>query len=196
MAVIDDSELAELEREFGPKLDENVAYIVREGEPVKSGLGKTLPPEVVIGPFGCRVTYISNQNVRERVLGGQISTEGDYLLSLPAGTVTYNSDIVRVTALPWQPTKRYVKGARIVPTDNSNHVLVCIKTGITGAEEPNWPAVKDEGSVILEGTVEWQNMGKGEDYQIIQVAGPTTYGDKIAHRLICSLKQEVKKPKV
>jgi hypothetical protein len=194
--LISDREMGRLAKDYGPSLNDGYAYIERRTAGVKKGMGYTKGNTTLIGPMGIRVVYISNMNVREKLEAGQLATAGDYLISLPAGTVVYTSDIIVKSAKPWQATERVIAGSRRAPTADTNQVLVAQADGTTGAVEPLWPDDLNEAATVEDGTVTWQNIGKAERFQVIQQASPSTYGDKFATKVTASLAQEVRQPTV
>lgn len=194
MAVIEDDELSEIAAEFGPSLDEDRAYILHHGVSTRQGLGNTKPVQTRIGPFGCRIIYVGNMTVREKVEADQISTTGDYILSLEAGLVLYTSDVIQIWGRTWEPGLRVIRGQKVVPTDQRNQLFMVTNDGVLGATEPVWPNAVPEFVTLVDGEVTLRNTGAAQEYQIIQLAGPSTYGGKFATKAACDLRQKVLSP--
>jgi hypothetical protein len=192
--IIPISEMAQIAREFGPNKGEDVAYLLRTPKgpnPADSGLGQKKPVQLKIGPLGCRVIYVGNMNVRERELAGQLSAIGDYIISLPAGTEVYTSDVLRVGAKPWAARQLEGAGRKCAPTNNDAIIFTVKKAGRTGAVEPDWSTAPNNGDIVADGGMEWRRVGKPLDYEIIQLGSPSTYGDMFSVKMACTLKQQV-----
>lgn len=187
--IIEAEELAEIAAEFGPNTTEDVAYILTPGARVADGSGYRTTAPSEDGPYGCRIIYVGNMTVRERQEAGQVATAGDYIMSLPAGVFVPTNRIVRVKARPWQADKRYMQGAKVTPVDGSNKIFHCIDEGTSGELEPAWNSTA-KGNHTVDNTATWVYFGPGEDYQVIQKAGPGTYGDYFSTKYAVTLAQD------
>src|ERR1017187_5094301 len=118
--IISPQELQAIANEFGPHLAEEVAYLRRRGVPANQGSGKTLSTTTLIGPYGARVVYVGNKGVQEQIRGGQITSDADYIIDLPAGTLVVDSDIIVIQANVWVTNTQYVPGQKVIPTDARN----------------------------------------------------------------------------
>ena len=187
--IITRAEMARIESEVGPKTSEDTAYLLKPGSKVKEGLSSFRSAPIVAGPLGCRIIYVGNMTVRERMEAGKLATAGDYILTLPSGTYIETSYRIRVSGLTWEANKPYYKGQKIVSASDSDKVYFCSARGRSGSTEPTWPTVI--GNTVVDGAVTWTYLGKAQVFEIIQLADPATYGSMIGVRMACTMAQVV-----
>lgn len=190
--IISDSQMARIRAKFGPNTAEDVAYLLRIDNSPQTGSFRKLRPLSVIGPLGCRVNYVGNLNVREKMQAGQVLTQGDYIINLPSGTVVFTSDLVQVSALPWSSSQSYVNGRKVIPVDLSDKVFIAQSAsgfGNSDVTEPDWSVAVSEGDPVTDNDITWHLFGPAPRYEIIQISGPGTYADLFAVRLACNLQQ-------
>lgn len=185
--LISVAELDALRAEIGPKADEGLFRLKRGAVRVASGAGFTKPTQVVVETVAGRATYVGNLNVTEKEKMGIMRTDADYMISLEAFTDVRNSDTLEEIAPAWESETRYFEGQIVVKVADNGSRYQVVTPGTSGSVEPAWTTTL--GATFTDGTVVWRCIGPHPVYQIIQIMGPSTYGQYISTRVATTKQQ-------
>lgn len=181
------AELDALRGEVGPKLDEGVFRVKRGAVRTASGAGFTNSVATVVSTVAGRATFVGNLNVTEKEKMGIMRTDADYMISLEAFTDVRNSDTIQEIAEVWKPNKKYFKGQTVVKVADNGSRYQVVVGGRTSNTEPAWTTTL--GATFTDGAVTWRCIGLHPIYQVIQIMGPSTYGQYISSRVATTKQQ-------
>ena len=193
--LIRNGELAQIERAVGPKPDEGLFRIERPGALEADGAGFKRGLNEVVSTVAGRVMHIGDLTPEQKLKLGVVRQDAKYLMTLKCFSDVRMGDTLVAIAQQWEPNKYYFAGRRVIPTVETGKTYMCTQAGRSQDEEPDWPVALGDSVDEYSGddiAVSWFCSGDYLRYDVVEILGPSTFGDYIAKKVTCNLQQSVK----
>ena len=169
--LLKQGQIARLRRKFGPKPDEGQVFIQTQTR-VEDGVGYKTVIEW-LGPIPARISFDPENRSAERVIAGQPTSQHRYLVELPFETEVWETQQLMWAGVPWLPSKSYLAGHRVVPSNANGKVYRAENTGVTASLEPDWTDIT--GDYNSDGTINWICVGDYSKLSVIEIAQYESY---------------------